>query len=150
MKVISHRGNLHGPNPDKENQVAYIEKALMCNYEVEIDLWAKPEGLFLGHDAPEYLVNTGWIFARSSYLWLHAKDVATAGYLTSLKKIAQLRWFFHQSDDLALVSDGTLWLYPGHYSSQGVTVVLSPNEEIPNHAWGICTDYADSYLKICQ
>ena len=39
MILISHRGNLTGPNPKKENHPDYILNALREGYEVEIDVW---------------------------------------------------------------------------------------------------------------
>ena len=39
MKIISHRGNLYGPNPELENKPEYILAAIKCNFRVEIDLW---------------------------------------------------------------------------------------------------------------
>ena len=56
MKFISHRGNLYGADPEKENDPRYIEKA-MLHCDVEVDLFfahevaiktpiiAKPESL---------------------------------------------------------------------------------------------------------
>ena len=38
MILISHRGNLDGPQPENENRPDYIEKALL-NYNVEIDIF---------------------------------------------------------------------------------------------------------------
>ena len=39
MKLISHRGNLEGPNPERENHPDYIYGALQAGYDVEIDVW---------------------------------------------------------------------------------------------------------------
>ena len=39
MIKISHRGNLYGPDLDKENTVDSIFNAINKNYEVEIDVW---------------------------------------------------------------------------------------------------------------
>ena len=38
MKIISHRGNIRGPNPEKENRPSYIDCALGNGYDVEIDI----------------------------------------------------------------------------------------------------------------
>ena len=39
MKLISHRGNLEGPNPERENHPDYIYEAIQAGYDVEIDIW---------------------------------------------------------------------------------------------------------------
>ena len=36
MILIAHRGNLKGPNPDKENKPDYLEFAINKGYDVEI------------------------------------------------------------------------------------------------------------------
>ena len=38
MILISHRGNIDGKNPEKENTVAYITEALDKGYHCEIDV----------------------------------------------------------------------------------------------------------------
>ena len=37
LKIISHRGNIKGPQPDKENRPSYIDCAIGNGYQVEID-----------------------------------------------------------------------------------------------------------------
>jgi len=54
MKFISHRGNLTGPNPERENHPSYILEATANGFEVEIDLWYENGKLILGHDEPQY------------------------------------------------------------------------------------------------
>jgi hypothetical protein len=38
MLFISHRGNINGADPTKENSPQYIEEALQKNFEVEVDV----------------------------------------------------------------------------------------------------------------
>lgn len=52
MIIISHRGNINGPNPRMENKPEYIKKALDENFMVEIDVWFYQGELWLGHDEP--------------------------------------------------------------------------------------------------
>ena len=54
MKLISHRGNLNGPNKEHENHPDYIWEALQAGYEVEIDVWWVDGKFKLGHDEPQY------------------------------------------------------------------------------------------------
>ena len=57
MILISHRGNLHGKQPERENTVQYINEALDKGFDVEIDLWGKDNFLYLGHDGPVDLID---------------------------------------------------------------------------------------------
>ena len=38
MKLIAHRGNIHGENPSEENKPEYIDAAIDKGYDVEIDV----------------------------------------------------------------------------------------------------------------
>jgi hypothetical protein len=52
--LISHRGNVNGPNADKENHPDYIIQALQLGYNVEIDVWYTNNNWYLGHDNPVF------------------------------------------------------------------------------------------------
>ena len=56
MKIISHRGNIRGAVPDKENRPSYIDCAIGSGYDVEIDLRMIDGELWLGHDEPQYRI----------------------------------------------------------------------------------------------
>jgi len=49
MLIISHRGNLLGPNPGFENVPDKIIE-VTNNYDCEIDVWVNSDGIFLGHE----------------------------------------------------------------------------------------------------
>ena len=154
MKIISHRGNLSGRIPELENHPEYVEKAIKNGFDVEVDLWAFQKDLavsekdnlyelFLGHDHATYKIEIGWLIQRRRLLWIHAKNDIAAKVLSSHK---YLNWFWHESDEMTLTSNGTLWMYPGKYMNNGITVVLGPNAKIPESCGGICTDNPTSYL----
>ena len=48
MKIISHRGNLKGPDNKNENTQSHIDISLKSSYDVEIDLWKIEDKFFLG------------------------------------------------------------------------------------------------------
>ena len=56
MYLISHRGNLDGPNVKDENKPNYILYALSKGYDVEIDVRIYKDKFFLGHDEPQYKI----------------------------------------------------------------------------------------------
>ena len=56
MILISHRGNINGSIPERENEPLYIIEALEKGFDVEVDVWWKDDGFWLGHDEPQYQV----------------------------------------------------------------------------------------------
>ena len=57
MRFISHRGNLYGPDLEREKHPDYITEALNLGYDVEIDVWLLNGVYWLGHDEPQYKTN---------------------------------------------------------------------------------------------
>ena len=43
MILISHRGNIDGPNPKLENSPEYIQLAMEKGFDVEVDVWYKDD-----------------------------------------------------------------------------------------------------------
>jgi len=39
MRIISHRGNLYGPNQKTENSIDSIYSAISLGFDIEIDIW---------------------------------------------------------------------------------------------------------------
>ena len=140
MKIISHRGNLYGPNPDCENNPTYIQQALDSGFDVEIDVWYADGQFFLGHDAPTYLVDSNWLSSRSNFLWCHAKNTDALFYMKDLN----LNYFWHESDDVTLTSYGVPWCYPGIFVRDGITVCLQKTDI--DNVYGVCTDHAYDWL----
>ena len=56
MIIISHRGNIRGEVPSRENAPSYIDCAIGNGYEVEIDVRSINGELWLGHDEAQYKV----------------------------------------------------------------------------------------------
>ena len=107
MLFISHRGNINGANPTKENNPQYIEKALQKNFEVEVDVRFLNNSFYLGHDNPKYKVSNSFI--RQKKLWLHAKNIEALYELQKLK----VHCFWHENDAVTLTNKGFIWTYPG-------------------------------------
>jgi len=121
MKLISHRGNIEGRNPEFENSPRYIDLAIENGFDVEIDVWFIGGEFFLGHDAPTYLVDSSWLLCRSSSIWCHAKNMEAMGKMLLMDDI---NCFWHETDRMTLTSIGIPWLYPNNYLSTGITVEL--------------------------
>jgi len=141
MLFIAHRGNINGPNPEKENNPDYIKEALSLGYDVEVDVWDVRGGLMLGHDSPQYSIP--FSFLENKHLWIHCKTVETLSRLV----IYPINCFFHNVDDVVLTSKGYLWTYPGkplYGNSVCVLPELFPEQIIPNIV-GICSDFVTRY-----
>lgn len=141
MKLISHRGNISGKNPGLENTPEYINSAIEKGYDVEIDVWYKG-GFYLGHDEPKYKIDVN--FLQRQELWCHAKNLEA---LTEMKKHSNIHYFWHQSDDYTLTSEGFIWTFPKkslYYDSICVLPELGHDDNIDD-CYGICSDVIERY-----
>jgi|10_taG_2_1085330.scaffolds.fasta_scaffold129961_2 hypothetical protein len=143
MILISHRGNLNGPQQSKENSPAYIEKAMAAGFDVEVDVWYSDEKFFLGHDCPQYEISIE--FLKDDRLWCHAKNIE------SLKIMLRegVHCFWHQQDHYTFTSDGCIWAYPGEEVGEGTICVMPEGcnyaEDELLRCMGICSDYVARY-----
>jgi hypothetical protein len=137
MKIISHRGNLNGPNPSTENSITAINIALYHGFDVEIDIWYKNNNWYLGHDKPKYFIDES--FLQNKKLWCHAKNLDA---LNLMLKNNRIHSFWHQNDDFALTSKGYIWTYPAKDTEDNSIIVLrSKKDKVPKKCFGICTDF---------
>ena len=137
MIIISHRGNLNGPNTELENTPSYIDNAINYDFDVEIDIWFIDGNIYLGHDKPQYIIDFRWLRDRINKLWIHCKNLES---LTFLKRSGyDFNYFWHQSDKSTMTSKGFLWTYPEIYLADGIVVCFDLfTEDI--EVLGICTD----------
>jgi hypothetical protein len=140
MVLISHRGNIEGKNPHKENNPEYIKDALDLGYDVEIDVWFINGEFWLGHDEPVY--KTDFKFLMNEKLWCHGKNPQA---IVEMKKYA-IHYFWHQSDILTLTSKNYIWVYPGMQPIERSIAVMPEiyNDNITK-CIGICSDYIKNY-----
>ena len=106
-RIISHRGNLTGPNSVLENSQGAIEKALSLGFDVEIDLLKAGRFFFSGHGGPEYLIDKE--FLETTGLWIHCKDIETLDYMIITGFV---NFFFHEKDSCTLTSSHYIWTSP--------------------------------------
>jgi len=142
MKVISHRGNLNGPNPSTENSIPVINIALYHGFDVEIDVWFKNNKWYLGHDRPIYQVEES--FLQNKKLWCHAKNLDALNLMLKNNKI---HCFWHQNDDFTLTSKNYIWTYPNKHTTDNSIIVLIKKQKIPKKTFGICTDFPVSFIN---
>ena len=144
MKLISHRGNIHGINQERENTKSYISEAIYLGFDVEIDLRYINESLFLGHDIPIEIISLNWLEKYRENLWIHCKDIHSLLFLKD-----QFNVFYHTSEDYVLTSDGFIWTYSGVKLYKNVIAVLPENQNYSNEelseCYGICSDFIINY-----
>lgn len=140
MKIISHRGNIRGPVPDKENRPSYIDSAIGNGYDVEVDIRSINGELWLGHDEPQYKIDHNWLNKRRHYLWIHCKNVEAAHECWAYHS------FCHTSDPFTYTTTGKIWLHDLSQKIDNDTIIpLISMDDINKHVNGnpyaICTDY---------
>ena len=140
MKLISHRGNINGPNLERENHPVYIFEALAEGYDVEIDVWVKNSMVYLGHDRPSHSVNEKML--QIPGLWCHAKNEQALNFMIDNKVP---NFFWHQEDDVTLTSSGYIWTHSNNniYTNKSIVCHMGKVESIEEYenVAGICSDY---------
>lgn len=158
MILIAHRGNINGPNPERENHPDYISEALEKGYHTEVDVWLQQDGkIYLGHDEPQYLTTLEFL-KHDSRIICHAKTIITLQFLIS----QGLHCFFHDKDAATITSKNIIWLYPGMPPCElGILVMPEwPSINYKEETWlnfivrnignyyGICSDRVEQIDKI--
>ena len=149
--IISHRGNLTGPNTatNGENHPKSIQDVLDEGFLCEVDArWIEGEGFFLGHDKPEYKVDKS--FFNDHRLYIHCKDILTFDKLHPYPN-TYMKMFFHQTDDMTLVLNADFfWSFPRAdilLTKRSIAVLpeLVKDWKGLDICAGICTDYPMDY-----
>ena len=145
MKLISHRGNLSGPNPEQENQPEYIAEALQAGYDVEIDVWFKDDKFMLGHDEPQYEFPFELIDQHYPKLWIHCKNIDALSKLNELDPNgSKVNYFWHENDLGVLTSKSYIW--STNLIDNGILVMPELFDKQPiETTMGICSDYIKNY-----
>ena len=171
MILISHRGNINGKIPEKENTQEYIQQALDLGYHVEIDIWRENNKLFLGHDNAENEVEERWLLDRREKLWVHAKNPDALFHLTyeTIPKEKCLCVFFHENDRYTIIQnernkhgvlvDGLIWAHDTRkINSKCIIPILDKTQceafrfdrsydtsvkNLGEGVFGVCSDYIE-------
>ena len=143
MKLISHRGNIIGPNKNRENTPSYIDTAISAGYDVEVDIRFFNGKYYLGHDTPDYEVTQTWLQKRKNKLWIHCKNINAAN---ELSRAGTFQFFCHTSDPFVLTSNGYVWAHDLaiEITSRIIIPLLDENDLLEYNgkgAYAVCTDY---------
>ena len=142
IKIISHRGNLYGPDEANENAPSQVLLAIQKGFDVEIDLWVEDNRMFLGHDYPQNEVPISFLRDSLTHLWIHCKNLEAMLFLKHF--LPESNFFWHQNDDFTLTSLGYIWTYPGKETSENSVIVdLTEEPKLNANMFGICTDYPE-------
>ncbi|CAB4124318.1 hypothetical protein UFOVP49_156 [uncultured Caudovirales phage] len=145
MIYIAHRGNINGPNKERENSPDYIDEAINLGYNVEVDLWSVDNLLYLGHDKAEHYITLNWLLSRSDKLWIHCKNTDA---LVACSGIDEFNFFWHEEDTATLTSHKWIWAYPGKQPiPYSIAVMPELYDDIVSKCAGICTDYINRYVS---
>jgi hypothetical protein len=139
MLIISHRGNIEGPDAGLDNNPKHIKQLLDIGMHVEVDVWLIVDDLYLGHDAPTYKITLDYL--KHSNLWCHAKNLEALVQLLENK----VHCFWHENDDFTLTSNNIIWTYPGKLTTnKSVIVDTSDNWRNKEYqSFGVCVDYVN-------
>jgi hypothetical protein len=149
MKLIAHRGLINGPDEKIENRPDQVESTIGQGFDCEVDLWFKDSRFYLGHDNTQYPIDKSFLIDHKRYLWIHVKNLPALYWLSTTNTF--FNYFWHQTDDYVITSQGYIWAYPGKDLTDRSVMVMpewsDPNlEKIQNiSCYGICSDYV---LKI--
>jgi YrbI family 3-deoxy-D-manno-octulosonate 8-phosphate phosphatase len=151
MKIYAHRGNLNGPNPERENNPKYLDEALKAGFCVELDVWFKDGCWFTGHDKPTFIVPLQYLMDSNKLC--HAKDLATC---KELEKYDYAIHYFYQDEEMAVhTSEGICLLHEKFVEiytdsfkiNQQIYVDLSPTPQFFPSAYGLIVDYPKEITK---
>ena len=156
MKIIAHRGNINGPNSEKENNPEYILNTLSIGYDCEIDVHLINDELYLGHDAPTYKIPIDFLLDNSNKFWIHCKNMEALDFL---QKYEQLNIFWHENDKYTLTSKKYIWSYIGVITTKNIICVMPElaydnyielvnRKIIQNKLYGVCTDYCNKFINL--
>lgn len=150
MILISHRGNISGSIPERENEPDYIIEAINQGYDCEIDVWKTKDGWWLGHDEPKYCIEFSFLYAPG--LWCHAKNFEA---LFAMQKQG-IHCFMHDNDTATLTSSGYVWTHvdvSNHlkFLHKDLSIAVMPTlplADLYGHCAGICADNISDY-RLC-
>ena len=141
MLKIAHRGNINGPDLEKENSIDQIFIAIGKGFDVEVDIWVIDGLIFFGHDYPKYLIDDFIIQKIKHNAWFHCKNLGALLFFTN--NDIKYNFFWHQNDDFTLTSNGYIWTYPEKETTEKSIIVDLNLINIDSHkyVYGVCSDY---------
>ena len=153
MLLIAHRGNIHGPNPERENHPSYVDEAIRAGFDVEVDLQVFGRHIYLGHDDYLHEVGANFILFRRNNLWVHCKNHEAAELMYALRN-SRIKWFVHDEQPDVLVENSNFkWHHSTNLNFEKNSICVLPEKNkldkstLMDKVAGICSDYVSDYKK---
>ena len=151
MFLIAHRGNISGPNPEKENHPDYILSCIAEGYHAEVDLWRFEGSWVLGHDKPQYEIGEDFFERNDIFncIWVHAKNIRALYTMATTKRYQKWNYFWHEEDDFTLTNKNFIWTFMDKKLTPRSICVMPEKsnytmQDIKTCA-GVCSDYIKHY-----
>ncbi len=149
MLLISHRGNISGRNPERENRIDYIDEAINKGFLVEVDLWVDHLGFaYLQHDMPnskDDSICTLALLERVESLLIHAKNFDASNLCEEL----DLHWFSHWNEPFVKTSKEWKILHSNSKIEKNAIAMLPETRGLSKDSLkdclGICSDIISFY-----
>jgi hypothetical protein len=151
MRFIAHRGNIDGPNVQRENTPSYILEALHLGFDCEIDVWILDNILYSGHDSPSCIIDIDFILQHKDRLWIHCKNYSALKFFTVVHK--SINCFYHDKDSYTITSQQVVWgNINSHIIENMICVMPEKYSTVPSNfqlkqCSGICSDYIQSFYS---
>ena len=139
--IISHRSNLEGCDPSRENRPECIKEVINLGFDCEIDVKCRNETLFLGHGVPLIKIDIDFLLENAAKLFIHCKDYNSLNYL---QDSGELNLFFHDKDDHVFTSCGHLITHQDQLKTTDLGIMVMKNKPTKKdllHGFGIITDW---------
>ena len=177
---IAHRGLLNGPDSVLENHPEQLLKAAAMGYGIECDLRYITGTWWLGHDYGKYQIDMEFFKAvafgkegddikHSPRIWIHCKTLETLQEMHRMRNLFRinpstfemsksglfwhnLNWFYHETDNATITSNGIVWTHPkAHFVPKNSAWVV-PNEspDFNDDRWSYPFWYCTSHLLLLQ
>ena len=160
--LIAHRGLLKGPSKELENNPENIIFNIRNFPKIlnEIDINILKNGIYTGHDQPQYEIDIEFILENVNHLILHIKKIEynSSFALEALCKLYKFcHCFSHEEDCFTITNKGFIWSHP-RMGFRRNTIFVMPEKVIPlssdefinnlNLLRGVCTDFPLEILQI--
>ena len=147
MLFISHRGNVEGSLPEKENTISYIDDAVdLLNLDVMVDVIGIGGYLYLGTHTPKEKLPLEYL--DSPKFWFHCNNPEALEYF---KVFSKVKYFWHDEDAYSLISNKKVLVHSGEILLPGSIALLPESNEHGHSLWNchaVCTNYVFEYQKL--
>ena len=164
FKVIAHRGLLHGPSIELENNIENIENNIKKYPYIinELDIWLDSDLIYIGHNEAARQIDLDILSNYSKNLILHIKGInfESIKSIYLLKSIGEKFHFFsHQDDDFTITNHGWVWSHPKKgfvknticvLPEEVMSLDLAVNQFEFKQLYGVCSDYPLELLDLMK